>query len=69
MISMIMMVMVMMMMTVVHSLVCTLPPAQGETGCGLEGNRHHLQIQDDHSGVGDDVVGDDDDKDDDDIVV
>ena len=39
-------------------------PAQGETGCGLEGNRHHLQIQDDHSGV-----GDVDDKDDDDIVV
>ena len=41
-------------------------PAQGETGCGLEGNRHHLQIQDDHSGVGDDVVGNDDDDDDDD---
>ena len=39
-------------------------PAQGETGCGLEGNRHHLQIQDDDCGV-----GDVDDKDDDDIVV
>ena len=34
-------------------------PAQGETGCGLEGNRHHLQIQDDDNGVGD--VDDDDD--------
>ena len=45
-------------------------PAQGETGCGLEGNRHHLQIQDDHSGADDDCgVGDVDDKDDDDIVV